>query len=348
MKAIPLIVGDRFIVVAIAGFLFVACNAFTQGQPNRSQLDHEATHLSTNAPPPGFATRRDYLNSFTNKNDAVDAFHAGLLDKDEAAMAMMAADNKASVDIYAKVVDQNGDPVAGAKVKGFVKLGFGDTEEHDTITDAQGQFSFIGLHGQGLGIRLQKEGYEYGPKTPFQRAAIYVPDPNNPVTITMWKEHGAEPMRHDKNFYKVAADGRLFTIDLTDNRKTDGTNAVGDLRVWIQRPAQIKRAEKFDWRFSMTATDGGLIEVTNVTYLNEAPQGGYQLSYEVNMSSTDTNWQEEITKVFFLKTRNGHVYGHLSVTVIPNYNDVSVFKIESFINPAGSRNLEFDPQKQIR
>jgi len=38
--------------------------------------------------------------------------------------------------------------VAGAKVKGFVKLGFGDTEEHDTITDARGQFSFIGLHGQ--------------------------------------------------------------------------------------------------------------------------------------------------------------------------------------------------------
>jgi len=90
-----------------------------------------------------------------------------------------------------------------------------------------------------------------------------------------------------------------------------------------------------------------VIEATSAGYLYEAPESGYRQTYELHMSVADPNWQEQIEKTFFIKSRDGKVYGYFHVTIIPNYNDISVFKTESFINPAGSRNLEFDPAKEI-
>jgi hypothetical protein len=224
----------------------------------------------------------------------------------------------------------------------------GDTNEiHYEKTDSQGCFHFTELHGKGLGIWPQKEGYEYSLRLPSKRPDDYQSNPNNLVVFTMWKLRGAEPMIHDRKFYGMTPDWRTFTVDLVNKKKIEGSNAVGDLLVQIQRPTQIKPSEKFDWSFAMSAIGGGVIEVTNVCYLNEAPENGYQPSYEVNMSATNLNWREEVEKTFYLTSRNGHVYGHFHVTVIPNYNNTSVFKIESYINPSTSRNLEFDPKTQM-
>jgi hypothetical protein len=65
------------------------------------------------------------------------------------------------------------------------------------------------------------------------------------------------------------------------------------------------------------------------------------------MTAADPSWQEQISRTFYIKSRDGKVYGHFHVNIIPNYNDTSVFDMESYVNPAGSRNLEFDPSKQI-
>lgn len=169
--------------------------------------------MLTIPPPPGFASRSDYLKSFTSEKDIINAYHAGLLTNEvEIMMALQSLGNKASVDTYGKVVDQNAQPVVAAKVQGYLNLGFGDSEEHDTETDAQGQFHILGLHGKGLGIGLQKEGYEYGYKIPYQRPGDYLPESNNPIIITMWKLRGAEPMKHPSIHAYVSCDGSV-TID---------------------------------------------------------------------------------------------------------------------------------------
>jgi len=47
------------------------------------------------------------------------------------------------------------------------------------------------------------------------------------------------------------------------------------------------------------------------------------------------------------KSRNGQVYGHFSIDISPYYNDTSALDIEYYINPAGSRNLEWDGKIQV-
>jgi len=192
----------------------------------------------------------------------------------------------------------------------------------------------------------KKDGYYYDLKLSANRPPNYAKgNSNDPVIFTMWKIQGAESLVTDNKFYGIIPDGRVFTIDLIQGKKIEDSAADGDLRVTIQRPAQIQSGQKFDWSFSMEAVGGGVLE-THDPYLFEAPDSGYQEKYTVNMVASDSAWEEEIqSKVFYIKTRDGKVYGHIKIEIIPKYNDTGIFSVESVVNPNGSRNLEFDESK---
>jgi hypothetical protein len=86
--------------------------------------------------------------------------------------------------------------------------------------------------------------------------------------------------------------------------------------------------------------DGGII-ATNDDFMYRAPEAGYRDKYEFAMPATSTNWLPEIDhQQFYVKSRNGQVFGSLEVRVIPDYNDRSVFDVHYAANPSGSRNLE--------
>ena len=156
-------------------------------------------------------------------------------------------------------------------------------------------------------------------------------------------------MIHDSKTYRIKSDGRIFTIDLLNKSMTEGTNGTGDLLVQFQRPSQVKSHEDFEWSFALTAIGGGVIEITKDDYLNEAPENGYQPQFNFNMTPANPKWRGWNGEVkFYLKSRNGKVYGHFHIRVNPVYRDGSSIEIESYINPAGSRNLEFDPAKEVR
>jgi hypothetical protein len=170
----------------------------------------------------------------------------------------------------------------------------------------------------------------------------------------MWKLAGAEPMIHGEiDSRKINPDGRSFTIDFVKRQIFEGTNGSGDIIVQIQRPPEIKPRQKYDWSFTMTAIDGGFIEVTNDDYLNEAPESGYQPQYIMARHAADvvnySTWPLYHTdRTFYVKSRSGQVYGHFHISELqPAYRDMAALKIEFYANPAGSRNLEFDPNKQI-
>lgn len=162
-------------------------------------------------------------------------------------------------------------------------------------------------------------------------------------------------MHREVNSRKIEPDGRCFTIDFLKNEITEGTNVAGDVVFQIKRPPEIKPREKYDWSFVMTAIDGGFIEVTNNAYLNEAPEIGYQQQYQViryatNVVNYSTYPLYRTDRTFFLKSRGGQVYGHFHINELePDYRGgMAALRIEYYINPAGSRNLEFDPAKQIQ
>ena len=229
----------------MAGLLFFECGAFAQDQ------------TTTNLPPtpPGFATRANYLASLTTEKKIMEAYDAGLLDKDEAALALMSLEDKAPMDTYGKVVDQNSQPVAGAKVRGGLEVS-GDFESHYAETDTQGCFQFLGLHGTGFYIQPKKEGYDYDSRLLPERPHNYLPDPNNPLLFTMWKLHGAEPMMHIQISSDVPCDGSVKRLDLMSNKQ----NNIGDLAVKLTRnPLTIASRKPFNWLVAIDLTNGGLL-----------------------------------------------------------------------------------------
>ena len=288
-------------------------------------------------------------NDTSNMMAAIEhAYRQGELDKGVAMAEMMTLADNQSQDFYGKIIDQYGQPVAGADVALNINLDFGRGGSQKTQTDADGLFKFIGIRGRSLNIVPEKKGFQIeghglglkgvnGPETSLSNREVY----------TMWKLKGPEPMIHDQKRYNFKPDNRIYTIDLLSKKMAEGTNDIGDFLVQIQRPPQIKPRENFEWSFTMTAIGGGLIEVTNDDYVNEAPAKGYQPQYKLNMTPANPKWRGwNGEETFYLKSRDGKVYGHFHIRIDPVSRDGSSLEIESYVNPAGSRNLEFDSSKQ--
>ena len=299
---------------------------------------------STN-PPPGFATRADYLKSLTSEKKMLEAYHAGLISKDEAGQLLENFGDKSSMDTYGKVVDQDGNPVAGVLVRAGLETEFGDPKEYDIKTDDQGRFHLLGLRGTGLDICPEKAGYDFDYKLPCStRPGLYVPDPSNPLIITMYKPHGGEPMVHDKLHAYIPCDGTATRFDLL----TGKTNPDGNLSVsLIRNPLNIDFRKPFDWTLTLQITNGGFQAITNM-YPNEAPADGYQSSLIFHYESGSSNWTSKINPQLYFKGKNGQVYGRMTLNVMADFQPPpTLFDAEIYANPNGSRNLEFDPNKEI-
>jgi hypothetical protein len=264
------------------------------------------------------------------------------------------ATGNAPINFYGRVLDQDGEPLAGVKVTFDVRIAYPNAatgmrmgEEKSTPqSDANGNFTLTGMSGYSIKIEsVEKIGYKLSDKFNHEyvyswSGDIFHPDPNNPVIFKMWKQIGSEHLITGGKFYAVNPDGRPYTLNLLEDTKSEGTNAPGDIIVRVHRPQQIKPRTKFDWSYSIDVVDGGIIH-TNDDFMYRAPEAGYKDKYEFTVSAASTNWLPEVEhQQFYVKTRNGRVFGCLEVRVIPDYNDHSVFDVHYAANPSGSRNLE--------
>jgi hypothetical protein len=285
----------------------------------------------------------------TNVARIAEAYKQGLADKDQMRRALIAERSKQPLDLYGMVIDQYGQPVVGAKVRGDAQLdpgtGYNKSDTHYTETGADGRFSFLGLHGLGLGIWPQKEGYAYNLKLPSRRRDDYQPDPKEPMTFAMWKLKGPEPMMHAKIHAYIPCDGTNTRFDLLTGKKS----AEGDLVVSLTRkPVDIDRGKPFDWAVTLEVPGGGLREITDL-YPNEAPENGYSEGRTMHFPPSMLKWDAGWRQSFYFKSRGGQVHGRMDVTIQADFQPPpTFFSAEIYANPSGSRNLEFDPAKQIR
>jgi hypothetical protein len=359
---------QRWLVLSLAVASLLAVPAWAQSQPGANEMNPEITEmLSTNPPPKGFATRLDYIKSFTSEKKIIDAYHSGKIDKNEAMLAMemnpVAPGDKASMDIYGKVVDQDGQPIVGAKVRGSLEFEMADSEEHDTKTDTQGQFHFLGLHGQSLGIFPEKDGYEFNQEIWFaanaSRPANYLPDPKNPLLFHMWKLHGGEPMSHATIESFVTWDGNFKQFDLYESlidragephpHGTDSNplGTDGELMVKATRGIEFTNngIREFNWTATLEITNGGLIAF-NEPYPYIAPSEGYQTSVTLAGPTNFVDWGNGLRQGFYFKSSAGQAYGRMVIRMRAGRNHAS-FDADIYLNPTNSRNLEFDWSKHI-
>jgi hypothetical protein len=337
---------------------------------------------STNPPPPGFATRLDYLKTLTNEAAIANAYKDGFISKDEAALAFsnrlsklhfsseselhkayergligkgeamslqMQNENAQPQDFYGKIVDQYGQPVAGVAVTGSVELMKGLTvgkiETYKTQTDAEGLFQFTGLKGASLSASISKPGYEINYGVGRKGPVGQQSSPTDRIIFTMWKLRGAEPMIQNEFDSRIPYDGTAAAFNLATGKKT----ADGDLKITLSRsPLKIRRGrDKFDWAVKIEMLNGGIVE-ENDPYPNWAPEKGYKPFFDVNMSSNNIPWSGELRQNFYFKNARKQ-YGRLFIDLSTDsmHPDTGI-TIQTLINPSGSQNLEFDPKKQIR
>jgi hypothetical protein len=256
------------------------------------------------------------------------------------------------ITFYGKVVDENAQPVEGAQVEfDWNDLSPAGHSEVRTTSDAWGLFSLTGVQGKRLLVSVKKTGYytwhernqgsfEYASKS---EDIYHKPDPNNPVLFYLKKKGEAEPLVKIEKYFRIRRDGTPVSVDLLKGK--EAPKGQGDLQVECWTADQHKdRFNRYNWRCRITVPNGGLIESTK-EFDFEAPENGYRPSDEIEMPmSLAEKWRPEAEKRYFVKLGNGN-YARIMFRMIAGGDHF--FKIESFLNPSGSRNLEYDKTKDV-
>jgi hypothetical protein len=265
------------------------------------------------------------------------------------------------INFFGKVVDQDGEPVAGVEVYASIRLvkeplpgmigdGF---DTLTTVTGPDGTFSFLNKVGELLSIeKMEKRGYVGSMKirtsnfwyyeSPSKR---FQPDSSTPVMFKLWKLKGGEALQVVKTSFVFNVNDGLHGVDLLKGRRPDSLQST-DFKVSMSAPVKVNAGQKYDWSFTIEGVGGGLI-ATDDDYMYSAPVSGYLPKIEVGFASTDPEWHAGIVgKKFYLKSRGGVVYARMELSV-NRYHDLGrcFLEVEAYVNSNSSRNLECMPAR---
>jgi hypothetical protein len=267
-------------------------------------------------------------------------------DKEARFAAILQAENQTPQNDYGLVVDQNGRPVAGADVQGNILLSSSfvtsSTEVHTTKTDARGFFEFVGLHGAKLGISIVKAGYDSSPAGFRKSTGGKQSTAKDRDTFVMWKLQGAEAMVHRRALLKLPCDNTAVDVDLLQGKAVASN---GDVVIrFIRNPLQIIRGTPFEWTLILEVPRGGLSEIHD-PYPYEAPKDGYQETVVRTTGANPKTYSPSTTQAYYYKSGDGK-FGRLEVHLVADYQPPpTVIRIDSYVNIAGSRNLEYERTK---
>ena len=253
------------------------------------------------------------------------------------------------IEFYGKVIDENTNPVANAQIDFDCNdLSQSGTSFYHSQSDVNGLFSIRNINGKLLGVKVTKQ--DYYSSHPFGANFYYagqnqnfVPDSNKPVIFRLKRKGLAESLIVMEGTFQISISGKPLTVDLKTGKPAQ--TGHGDVIFEFVRETPDKtKIRLYDWKFSITVPDGGLIQSTKeLDFI--APKNGYVASDTIAMSSSlGDAWQGRVDRQYFLKFSNGN-YGRIVVDLMSHNGSL---KIQSFINPSGSFNLEFDPTNVIQ
>jgi hypothetical protein len=108
---------------------------------------------------------------------------------------------------------------------------------------------------------------------------------------------------------------------------------------FVRQPLAETRGQVYDWSFEVNVPKGGLLLSTN-QFDFMAPESGYVPSDVIEMPATlGETWQTRLNRTYFVKLPDGN-FARIILDLMSHNGSL---RIQSFTNPSGSRNLEFDP-----
>jgi hypothetical protein len=261
-------------------------------------------------------------------------------------------DWKQPINFFGKILDEKEQPVSFANAHlEWNSLNVSNDvvrAETNINTDAQGNFSLRGAVGKRLFIDVSKDGYYPQPGNPlaFEYAVpyegLFTPDPSVPVVFHLRKKGEAEPLIRVKKDYRIPKNGTPVVINLANGAASSRSENIV-VECWTSEPSGDTEG-RYDWKCQVSVPGGGLTERTNELDF-EAPADNYRSSEEIGMpSSLGSQWSNDVAKQYFAKLGDGR-FARFRLRIIAGGDHFC--KIESLLNPTGSRNLEFDPAKEI-
>lgn len=157
--------------------------------------------------------------------------------------------------------------------------------------------------------------------------------PNDPGVFTLWKSNGREKLISFSKRFRLSLDSLAYVVDLAKGTATAG-DGEGDLRLNVQELAQTDGLGRPRWAILISANDGGFADAPFHAYENEAPTDGYHV--------ISNNESFAVGGYFYIKSRGGKVYGHIQIQCSVFDSGIDL-RVQSLINPNGSRNLESWP-----
>lgn len=273
---------------------------------------------------------------------------------------------------YGQVVDQHGEPVAGAtlKVEGGGKLLASGAGMYRAQTDDEGKFSvhmkggsliiteishpnikfLFPNHLQSLGaggLTLWNHQRMKGGNEPLW--SDYPED--NPYIFQAWRIDSDELVTNLKSDYDILradCEGNIYTLDLladarSKERKFQG---VGDGQLRVRFFCEEAQATKTaDWTLEIEAIDGGLLETDDI-YMFKAPEVGYISSYRWTFHKDHPNYPGILSQKFYFYSNHGKEYGSL-VLSFRVFQGGPILNAKYNINPNGGRSL-LGPDRSIR
>lgn len=259
---------------------------------------------------------------------------------------MLEARNK-PVELWGKVVDQDGVSLSGVTVKTEInhfvwppeQYPNGVSTKQEITTDADGQFHVSDNSATGIHVMLQKAGYEQESRNGYGSNGQNGSQ-ENPAILKMWSTNTHQKLITGENHFHIVPDGRPYFINLTDGTISESVGA--DLKVWIQYTNQVVRGQPYDWSAGIEVINGGLQE-TDSYEMFVAPTDGYIPSFQLKGQIKGGQTGNIGDRRFYIMLKNGQEYGRMEIEMIAPYNlsmgIPGMIRFSYAINPSGSRIL---------
>ena len=270
------------------------------------------------------------------------------------------------VKFYGKVVDQKNQPIAGAEVSAYSKqyvesikeqvaAGGGkiDTIHVQVFTDSKGLFSIMGYRARALQFEsIVKHGYSAPPNLPeFTYSPLYpnthISKKSFPVVFKIREKLNPEPLIHTKSQKRLVIDGRSYAFNLKTGELTENKDEENfKIKVRADYDA-VEGPMYYPWGVEISVPEGGIILSQDPqSYL--APKTGYEPKLSWAFQAKETNWNDRLKKAFYIKSKDGEFYAYVRLNLITFHTNNATLQMKVFLNPAGSRVLEYDPSLRIK